>query len=253
MSAFGESYQLGRVLTRTFEALAANALVLFGFSFLIIVGPTVYFTMTTAGFAGLQPGDLLSSIGSFFTSALLYSLAGAFVQAGIAHALVEYDDEDPATFGEMLVGGMKYFLPMFGLNFIWGLGVGLGLIILIFPGIFLILLWSTTVPVLVAENTGVGGAFTRSGQLTSGHRIEIFITLIIYLLIHVLLTFVLNGFSLGGASEAAKSGIVVTTVLQVISQTFMPVILTSFLVALYQELVLVEEGGGSRGLADVFA
>lgn len=250
---------MGRVLSRTFGSIAANPLVLFGFSFLVILGPTI---LTMTSMAGLQAasGDgiakldaMMANAGGAMMGALLTGLAAAFVQSGVTHALVEFDDEDPASFGEVLGGGLRYFLPMFGLNIVWSLAVGLGLVLLIIPGAFLIVIWSTSVPVLVAENSGVGGAFSRSSALSSGHRLEILITLIVFSIIHVALGFVLQGFSFGGAAEMAKSGAAVATVLQVISQTFLPVILTSFLASLYHELVLVEEGGGARGLADVFA
>jgi hypothetical protein len=259
MAADGESFQLGRVLGRTFGGIASNALVLFAFSFAIILVPTI---VTMHSLSALQASSgggiaefqtIMANAGNTLLASLLTALAGAFVQSGVAHALDNWEDYEPASFGDCLTAGIRYFLPMFGLNLVWGLAVGLGLVLLIIPGVFLIVIWSASVPALVNEGTGVGGAFTRSAALTKGHRLEILISLIVFMIIHVTLGFVLEGFSLGGAGEMVKSGVVVATVLQLISQTILPVILTSFLCSLHRELVLIEEGGGARGLANVFA
>jgi hypothetical protein len=259
MSAYGENFQMGRVLGRTFGGIASNPLVLFAFSFAIILVPTIITMYSLSALQASSGGGIaqfdtiMANMGNTLIGSLLTALAGAFVQSGVAHALDNWEEYEPASFGDCLTAGIRYFLPMFGLNIVWGLAVGLGLVLLVVPGIFLIIIWSTTVPALVNEGTGVGGAFTRSSALTKGHRLEILITLIIFMIIHLMLGFVLQGFSLGGAEEIAKSGLVLTTILQLVSQTIMPVILTSFLCSLHRELVLIEEGGGARGLANVFA
>lgn len=57
---------------------------------------------------------------------------------------------------------------LFGLSILYGLGVLVGLILLILPGLYLYVRWSVAVPVLIAEDAGVGDAFARSGEEISG-------------------------------------------------------------------------------------
>ena len=64
--------------------------------------------------------------------------------------------------------GRRRFWALLGLNLLSGLGILLGLVLLILPGLYLYVRWSVAVPVLIAEEAGIGEAFTRSGEEISG-------------------------------------------------------------------------------------
>jgi len=64
-----------------------------------------------------------------------------------------------------------------------GLATGVGLVLLIIPGILIALMLSLAIPVAVLERTGVWAALTRSAELTKGNRGRIFV---IYFLFAVL-------------------------------------------------------------------
>ena len=55
-----------------------------------------------------------------------------------------------------------------------GLGIGIGLILLIVPGLFLLTIWSMLVPVIVIEGKSAGEAFGRSREIVRGHGWEVF-------------------------------------------------------------------------------
>jgi hypothetical protein len=63
------------------------------------------------------------------------------------------------------------------------LGIGLGLILLIVPGLFLLTIWSMLVPVIVLEGRSAGEAFTRSREIVRGHGWPVFGLLVITFLI----------------------------------------------------------------------
>jgi hypothetical protein len=50
-----------------------------------------------------------------------------------------------------------------------GLGIGIGLVLLIVPGLYLLTIWSMLIPVIVLEKRSTGEAFTRSREVVRGH------------------------------------------------------------------------------------
>jgi hypothetical protein len=50
-----------------------------------------------------------------------------------------------------------------------GLGIGIGLVLLIVPGLFLLTIWSMLVPVIVIEGRSAGEAFSRSREVVRGN------------------------------------------------------------------------------------
>jgi hypothetical protein len=50
-----------------------------------------------------------------------------------------------------------------------GIGIVIGFILLIVPGLFLLTIWSMVIPVIVLERRSAGEAFTRSREVVRGH------------------------------------------------------------------------------------
>lgn len=57
---------------------------------------------------------------------------------------------------------------LLGLGIVSGIGILLGLVLLILPGLYLYVRWSVATPVLIAEEAGPIQALTRSGEEVSG-------------------------------------------------------------------------------------
>lgn len=55
-----------------------------------------------------------------------------------------------------------------------GLGIAVGLILLIVPGLFLLTIWSMLVAVIVIEGKSAGEAFGRSREIVRGHGWQVF-------------------------------------------------------------------------------
>jgi hypothetical protein len=66
-----------------------------------------------------------------------------------------------------------------------GLGIVIGLILLIVPGLVLLTWWAVIIPVVVLENRSAGESFTRSRELVRGYAWSVFgvIVLVVLLLI----------------------------------------------------------------------
>jgi hypothetical protein len=64
-----------------------------------------------------------------------------------------------------------------------GLGILIGLILLIIPGLYLLTIWSMLIPVIVLEGRSAGEAFGRSQEIVRGHGWSVFGLVIITFLI----------------------------------------------------------------------
>jgi hypothetical protein len=64
--------------------------------------------------------------------------------------------------------GRRRLWALLGLNFLSGIGIFLGLILLIVPGIYLFVRWSAAVPALIAEEAGISESLSRSAEAVEG-------------------------------------------------------------------------------------
>jgi hypothetical protein len=60
------------------------------------------------------------------------------------------------------------FWPLVAVSILLGIGVGIGFVLPIIPGLMLLVIWSVVAPVTVLERVGVLAAFGRSGELVRG-------------------------------------------------------------------------------------
>ena len=109
-----------------------------------------------------------------FLSSLVMMVISALVQGALTRATVSANEGIRATFGQSLSAGLQVILSLIGLSILWSLGVGIGFVLLIVPGVILLMMWAVAVPALVVERAGVFAAFSRSAQLTKGARWKIF-------------------------------------------------------------------------------
>lgn len=192
---------------------------------------------------------------------LLWLVAsGALVQATVAHG-----QGRPAELREMLQVGILRCLPLFAVYVLFLLGVWIGIIFLVVPGIMLAVTWSVCLPAIVTEQPGVFGAFGRSRALTKGARWHVFgillLAAVIYLLASVAIGLVsVAGYGSFGALTGGAQMRVPTPspslfvqLLQSIVTTIMLTWFTSVGASLFVELRNWKDGPDADRLADIFA
>jgi hypothetical protein len=82
-----------------------------------------------------------------------------------------------------------------------GIGIVVGFILIIVPGLYLITVWSVVAPVVVLERPGALAALSRSRQLVRGNGWQVFgVILVLYIVVGVV------SFILEAAAESAGSG-----------------------------------------------
>ena len=68
-----------------------------------------------------------------------------------------------------------------------GIAIGIGFVLLIVPGLFLMTIWALAAPVVVIERKGVMDALDRSRKLVRGHGWQVFAVIVVLLLINIVL------------------------------------------------------------------
>lgn len=122
------------------------------------------------------------TVGLGFIGALLAVVFTLVSQAVILYVAFQYLRGQPVALGDAVQKGFARLLPILGLVILFSLGVMVGLILLVIPGIMLMVAWSVAVAACVVEGTGPVASLGRSAALTKGHRWKIFgIFLLIWL------------------------------------------------------------------------
>jgi hypothetical protein len=197
---------------------------------LILAGAAVFIVAAVVQ-AILHDADsaILGLLGS------LVSLVAAALFAGFVVNLVAdvRDGRRDFTAGELLSSASHAILPLIGFAILFALGVGIGLVLLIVPGLFLMTIWSVGAPAIVVERTGVFRAFGRSHELVRGQGWTVFGAIVTVWLILLVIGFV------AAAIGIAIQGVVLSLILAAIVN-----ILTAPVAALVSSVLFFELGGG---------
>jgi hypothetical protein len=138
---------------------------------------------------------ILSLAGAFGTLlGSLVSLVAAFLlQAALVKAVQDVrDGRVDMSVGETVSAARPYLWSVMGASLLAGIAIGIGLILVIVPGLFLITIWAVIVPVIVIEQSGALASFGRSRELVRGRGWHVFGTLVIVYVILLVVNIVLG-------------------------------------------------------------
>ena len=252
---------VGRVFQRAFSAVSLNPVVILGLALVVGAVPSLiitYFFVQSGLTANnpLQPGFSMNRmLGAVFISSVINLVIAALVQGAQTRATVSAAEGHRASFGESLSAGLRVLLPLIGLSILWAIGVGIGFILLVVPGIILLLMWAVAVPSLVIERNGIMGAFSRSADLTKGARWKIFGLFLVLLVSYWLVSLVIGVAGLRAYGPGATaSGLTIANIIgSAILGTIFNTIWGTIQPSLYVELRQWKEGTGVENLEEIFA
>ena len=138
----------------------------------LMLSPTETTPLGTTPSLGTDPGA--GAVGLAFIGGILAVVLTLVSQAVILYVAFQYLRGQPVALGDAVQKGFARFLPILGLVILFFLGVWVGLILLVIPGIMLMVAWSVSVAACVVEGTGPVASLKRSAALTKGHRWKIF-------------------------------------------------------------------------------
>jgi hypothetical protein len=132
--------------------------------------------------------------------AIVISLVATTFFTGMVVELVRdvQDGRRDSSVSDLFKAVAPVVLPLVAASILAGIGIGLGFLLLIIPGLFLLTIWAVLAPVIVLERAGVFGAFGRSQQLVKGNLLPVFGAIVIFFLINLVVGFILS--AIGGAA-----------------------------------------------------
>jgi Membrane domain of glycerophosphoryl diester phosphodiesterase len=260
-------FDMGRVVRRTFSAIGKNFA---AFALLSLLSALTWTASVLAGDqfgadieAGRFPGANTILVLAIWV--LLYAASAMLLQGGVIHGAVASLNGKRASVANCLATGLKFLWPMFLIGLLETLGIVVGLVFLVVPGIILAVMWIGVGPACVVEQTGVSGAFSRSADLTRGYRWRIFGLYLAYV-VAIIIAAVVVGFLIGiviglgvlaltrdpAAIQLATSMRATELVAGAINTMVSLIVGSAFSASVYYELREIKEGIGPEALASVF-
>ena len=247
MASQPAEFSISNVFSNTFGVIARNAAIFLGLS-LVIVGlpqlgiglfvtpgatdPTTLFTSATA---------IVTSIVGYF----VFLFLSIILQASLIVASANDIAGKPVNFGECINRAIAKLLPLIGLGIVVAIGICIGLVLLIIPGVILYLMWMVAVPAMMVENLDVADALRRSAALTRGSRLKLLVLIIVFILFSWIIAIPIGVISLISPSLSVISSALLSTVSAAVG--------AAGISALYIELRSTKEGASTDQLASVFA
>jgi hypothetical protein len=166
---------------------------------------------------GLVAGLLQNAGGLFLVLiAAAVRVAGDALYVGFVVELVSdvRDGRRDQTVGDLFSAASPYILPLIGFGILAGIGIAIGFVLIVIPGLILLTFWSVGAPAIVVEGAGPIDAFGRSWKLVRGEAWSVFGVLLLVFLIVIVVQAVLGAIGaaigVGGFIAAAIIAAAVT-------------------------------------------
>ena len=234
LQAEGE-FRIGSVLSRAWNVLFAN----FPFFFLVAV--------VTALPGAVWPlvVDPTKHLVANVLVTVVSIVLGTIGQAVILVGAFQYLRGEPVQAGEAFRQAMARFLPLVGLGILYGLGVGIGFVLLIVPGLILLARWAVVIPACLVEGTSPTDSMSRSASLTEGNRWKVLgvllLTIIVFLIVYSIFHLALN-----------PAGIYATQIGTLLLQGVWGAFFNCLAIMIYHDLRMAKEGISSKQIVAVF-
>jgi hypothetical protein len=139
-----------------------------------VIAPYDLVVLAATGAGPLATGAHGNTEVSLLLTLLDLSLVGPLISALHVHAVVMIGEGGRPHLGEVALRGLRVLGVVVAAEIMATLGIALGFLALIVPGILLALRWSVVAQAAAIEQEGWLPALRRSGRLTSGHYGHIF-------------------------------------------------------------------------------
>jgi hypothetical protein len=198
--------RVGEVIGETFS--------IYGRNFIPLIGSAIVLFLVVAVVAALLSGPSRSdfSFGELLLVllAVIIRVAATALYTGFVVRLVEdvRDGRRDTTIGRLFSSAAPAIVPLIAMSILFGIGVGIGLFLLIIPGLILLTIWAVTAPAIVVEGAGAFESFGRSRELVRGEGWSVFWTIVVVWLITAVITGVFG--LIGDALEGIWYGVAIS-------------------------------------------
>lgn len=219
------SLDIGSVIGRTFNIYVDQASVLLPAAAVVFVLVGV----VTAVLVAISPVLLIV--------AFVVILVGTTLFTGMVVELVAdvQDGRRDATVGQLLQAATPVIGQLILVGIVAGIGIAIGFVLIIVPGLILLTIWSVAAPVVVLEHPGVIAALGRSRELVRGNGWQVFGVIVVLFIGVGIVSAIIEAV---GDSGGTGVGIVVRIIVQ---------ILTAPITALAASVLYFELRGSTAG------
>jgi hypothetical protein len=250
-------FSIGRVIGDSFGVLARN-IVSFGILALLIGLIGLVFGLLfldTSQLEAMQgdPAQLEAAMQNFnwwafALTILLTIIVSTLTQAAIIYGTFQDLRGQKASIGDCIARGLSSILPVIIGSILLSLGIMIGSLLLIVPGIILALMWWVYVPSIVVEGKGIIEAFGRSRELTRGRRWHLLGLVIVLLILMFVVGFIAQFVVMIIAAQGGMTATIIEYVFNALLTAF-----TAVLVAVaYYYLRAEKEGVDVNEIARIF-
>ncbi len=157
--------QPGGVVSRIWEIYREQTAVLVGAAFVLFA---------------LQFVVLLLIPGASIAVAILFFALSVLYQGMVVELVQDVETERRGhSVSDLLRSVEPVLLPLMAVSVLFAVGVAIGFVFLIVPGLILLTFWSVVAPVTVLERPGVLAAFGRSRELVRGNGWPVFTVIVL--------------------------------------------------------------------------
>jgi hypothetical protein len=173
-----------RVFERIFEIYRDQFTLLIPAALVVFVPVAIISGLIYAGDVGILGALIVAAIGTIAT----YWFQGMVVEA----ARDILDGRRDHTVGSLLRSVVPVLGALIVAGILAGIAIGIGLLLLIVPGLFLLTIWAVLAPVIVIERKDALSSFGRSRELVRGSGWQVFGVIVVLFLLQLIVTAVIQ-------------------------------------------------------------
>jgi hypothetical protein len=179
-----EKLDTARVFERIFE--------IYRDQFTLLIPAALVVFVPVAIISGLVYAGDVSILGVLIV-ALVATIATYWFQGMVVEAARDIlDGRRDHSVGSLVRSATPVIAPLLIAGILAGLGIAIGLILLIVPGLFLLTIWAVIAPVIVIERAGAIDSFGRSRDLVRGSGWQVFGVIVVLFLLQFIVSSVIQ-------------------------------------------------------------
>ncbi|HTZ86859.1 MAG TPA: hypothetical protein VMB05_09345 [Solirubrobacteraceae bacterium] len=195
---------VGAVIRRVFDIYVDQAPVLLPASAVVFVITGIVTALLIAASSGLAILALvLSVIATTLFTGMVVELVSDVQDGRRDHSVSQLLSAATPVLGQLILVGI-----------VAGVGIVIGFILIIVPGLILITIWSVAAPVVVLERPGVFAALGRSRELVRGNGWQVFGVIFVLFFLILIVT---SGIEIAADSAGTGAGLVARVVIGVLT------------------------------------
>ncbi len=146
------------------------------FARFFVTAAVVFIPLDFVGALAAEAGGDVAAAAVWGLISLVVTVVGIFwVQGALVEAVRDVrDGRAEVGIGELYTRTRPRLPTLIAAGVLAGIGIVLGLILLIVPGLYLLTRWALIAPVIVLERRSAGEAFSRSAEIVRGNGWSVF-------------------------------------------------------------------------------